>query len=42
MNIQFFGQVTQGMQVVDKMAKVKTDKSEWPLKNIVIDSVVVR
>lgn len=37
-----FGEVTQGMEIVDKMAKVKTDKSEWPIKNIVIDSVVVK
>ncbi|MBW2960524.1 peptidylprolyl isomerase [Mesonia aestuariivivens] len=36
-----FGEVTKGMNVVDKMAKVKTDESEWPIKNILIDSVVV-
>ena len=36
-----FGEVTRGMDVVDKMAKVKTDASEWPIRNILIDSVVV-
>lgn len=37
-----FGIVTQGMSVVDKIAKVKTDESEWPLKNVIIDSVTVQ
>ncbi|MEO2058774.1 MAG: peptidylprolyl isomerase [Mesonia sp.] len=37
-----FGEVTRGMDVVDKMAKVKTDASEWPIRNILIDSVVVK
>ena len=37
-----FGEVTSGMSVVDKMAKVKTDASEWPIRNIIIDSVTVR
>ena len=37
-----FGEVTSGMDVVDKIAKVKTDASEWPLRNIFIDSVTVR
>ncbi|GGZ51591.1 peptidylprolyl isomerase [Mesonia mobilis] len=36
-----FGEVTRGMDVVDKIAKVKTDASEWPIRNILIDSVVV-
>lgn len=37
-----FGKVIQGMDVVNKMAKVETDQSEWPKKNIVIDSIVVK
>lgn len=37
-----FGKVIRGMNVVDRMAKVETDASEWPLKNILIDSVVVK
>ncbi|WP_073148710.1 peptidylprolyl isomerase [Mesonia phycicola] len=37
-----FGIVTQGMSVVDKIAKIKTDESEWPLKNVIIDSVTVQ
>jgi len=36
-----FGKVTQGMDVVNEMAKVETDQSEWPKKNIMIDSIVV-
>jgi len=37
-----FGNVTRGMNVVDKIAKVKTDQSEWPLRNVIIDSVTVQ
>lgn len=29
-----FGKVTNGMDVVDKIAKVKVDEGEWPLQNI--------
>lgn len=36
-----FGQVTKGMNVVDEIAKQETDQSEWPLMNVVIDSVRV-
>lgn len=34
-----FGQVTAGMNVVDEIASQETDDSEWPLINVVIDSV---
>lgn len=34
-----FGQVTNGMTVVDEIAKQETDQAEWPLINVVIDSV---
>jgi peptidylprolyl isomerase len=29
-----FGEVTNGLNVIDSIAKVATDKGEWPLKNI--------
>lgn len=31
-----FGEVTKGMDVIDKIAAVKTDDADWPLKNIFI------
>ena len=31
-----FGEVTKGMAVIDKIAAVKTDDADWPLKNIYI------
>ena len=34
-----FAKVINGMNVVDKIAAQKTDKAEWPLRNIIIDSV---
>ncbi len=34
-----FGKVIKGMDVVDKIASVKTDNSEWPLKNVYIKKV---
>lgn len=32
-----FGEVVAGMDVVRKISKVKTDRGEWPLKNIAIE-----
>ena len=31
-----FGEVTKGMDVVDKIAKVKIDEGEWPIQDIEI------
>jgi len=31
-----FGKVIKGMDVVDKIAAVKTDEADWPLKNVYI------
>lgn len=31
-----FGTVIRGMEVVDKIAAVETDKAEWPLRNVYI------
>ena len=36
-----FGQVFEGMDVVDKIAAVETDANDKPLKNVVIESVKI-
>lgn len=36
-NYTVFGRVTKGMDIVDKIANVKTDEGDWPLQNIYID-----
>lgn len=36
-----FGRVTDGMDVVDKIAAQKTDDGEWPLNNIYIQKVEI-
>ncbi len=36
-----FGKVTKGMDVIDKIAAVKTDKADWPLQNIYIRKVEI-
>lgn len=36
-----FGKVISGMEVVDKIASVKTDEADWPLKNIFIRKVEI-
>ena len=36
-----FGKVIRGMDVVDKIAAVETDKADWPLKNIYIQRVEI-
>ncbi|GAA3576712.1 peptidylprolyl isomerase [Snuella lapsa] len=36
-----FGKVTRGMDVVDKIAAVKTDDADWPLKNVYIKTVEI-
>ena len=36
-----FGKVIRGMDVVDKIAAVKTDEADWPLKNIYIRKVEI-
>ncbi|OJJ18339.1 hypothetical protein BKI52_26335 [marine bacterium AO1-C] len=34
-----FGELIEGFDVLDKIAAVKTKKSEWPEKDVIIDSV---
>ncbi|MEW4925504.1 peptidylprolyl isomerase [Algibacter sp. 2305UL17-15] len=36
-----FGKVIRGMDVVDKIAAVKTDEADWPLQNIYIKNVEI-
>jgi cyclophilin family peptidyl-prolyl cis-trans isomerase len=36
-----FGEVTEGLQVVDKIAALKTDKREWPLEEVNIKMEVL-
>lgn len=36
-----FGEVVSGMDVVDKINAVKTDKGEWPLQNVYIRKVEI-
>lgn len=36
-----FGQVYEGMEIVDKIASVETDESDKPVENVVIDSIDV-
>ncbi|MEZ4792517.1 MAG: peptidylprolyl isomerase [Gelidibacter sp.] len=36
-----FGKVIAGMDVVDKIANVKTDDAEWPLHNVYIRKVEI-
>lgn len=36
-----FGELLEGFDVLDKIASVKTKKSEWPAEDIIIDSVRV-
>jgi len=36
-----FGKVIRGMDVVDKIAAVDTDKADWPLKNIYIQKAEI-
>ena len=36
-----FGHVTRGMNIVDKIAAVKTDNGDWPDKNIFIRNVEI-
>lgn len=35
-NYTIFGKVINGMDVVDKIAAVKTDETDWPMKNVYI------
>ena len=36
-----FGKVTKGLDVVDKINAVRTDKAQWPLHNVYIEKVEV-
>lgn len=40
-NYAAFGEVVNGIEVVDKIAKVRTTPSDRPYENVVIEKVVV-
>ncbi len=40
-NYTVFGKVIKGMDVVDKIAAVDTDKSDWPQQNVYIKTVKI-
>lgn len=42
MQYTVFGQVYEGMEVVDKIAEVETDANDKPLENVVIESIEVK
>ena len=37
-----FGEVINGMSVVDKIANLKTDKREWPIENVRFKTVIIK
>lgn len=37
-----FGEVVAGMDVVDKISKLETDKSEWPKEDVVMDIHILK
>ncbi len=36
-----FGEVIEGFETIDKIAVVKTDRSDWPVKDVYINKVTV-
>ena len=41
-NYTVFGQVIEGLNIIDSIAKVKTDKWDRPIKNVRIESVRIK
>ena len=37
-----FGKVTEGMDVVDKISKVQSDRSDKPLQDIIINNITIK
>lgn len=37
-----FGQVIEGLEVIDKIAAVKVDEGDWPIENITIDFEIIK
>ncbi len=40
-NYTVFGQVTKGMNVVEKISKLRSDEGEWPLQNVYITAEII-
>ena len=41
-NYTAFGKVIRGMDVVDKISNLETDKREWPLDNVRFDVEIIQ
>ena len=41
-NYTAFGKVIKGMNVVDKIANLETDKREWPLDNVRFKTIIIK
>ena len=39
-NYTAFGEVVEGMEVVDKINAVEVDQGDWPLQNVYIQKVI--
>ena len=37
-----FGKVTEGMEVVEKISKVQTDRSDKPLQDVIINNITIK
>lgn len=37
-----FGEIIEGLNVMEKIAKLETDNKEWPVKDVFIDASVIR
>lgn len=37
-----FGEVVEGLEVIDKIAAVKTDNGDWPIEAVTIKMEIVR
>ncbi len=37
-----FGEIIEGFDTMEKIAKLKTDKKEWPLKDVFIKAIVLK
>ncbi|WP_432410740.1 peptidylprolyl isomerase [Rasiella sp. SM2506] len=41
-NYTVFGEVTKGMDVVEKISELKSDEGEWPLENVYITAEIIK
>ena len=41
-NYTVFGNITNGMDVVEKISELESDEGEWPLQNVYITAEVIK